>query len=58
MAAVREKVRLESEAGTGTFYTTTINARKRAAEGKEKLSIKKFDKKTGKHEIFKEKKIK
>ena len=58
MASNREKIRLESTAGTGTFYTTTINARKMATEGKGKLEIKKFDKKTGKHELFKQKKIK
>ncbi len=58
MAANREKIKLESSAGTGTFYTTTVNRRKRAAEAKGKLELKKFDKKTGKHELFVEKKIK
>lgn len=58
MASNREKIRLVSEAGTGTFYTTTINPRKRAAEGQGKLEVKKFDKKTGKHENFKQQKIK
>ncbi len=58
MASNREKIRLISSAETGTFYTTTINARKRAAEGQGKLEVKKFDKKTGKHELFKQGKIK
>ncbi len=58
MAAAREKVKLESTAGTGTFYTTTLNKRKRITENKGKLELKKFDKKTGKHELFVEKKIK
>tara|TARA_R110000868_G_scaffold380784_1_gene646907 strand:- start:82069 stop:82245 length:177 start_codon:yes stop_codon:yes gene_type:complete len=58
MAAVREKIKLESTAKTGTFYTTTINKRKRTTEGKGKLELRKFDKKTGKHELFVEKKIK
>lgn len=58
MASSREKIRLESTAGTGTFYTTTVNARKMTVENKPKLELKKYDKKTGKHEIFKQKKIK
>ena len=54
MASNREKIRLVSEEGTGTFYTTTKN--KRTMTGK--FSIKKFDKKLGKHCMFKEAKIK
>ena len=64
----RDKIKLtstgENAAGrpTGTFYTTTKNKQ----QGKEKLSIKKFDpkaynpdsKKCGMHVIFKEAKIK
>ena len=58
MASKREKIRLESTAGTGTFYTTTINANKRTVEGQGKLETRKYDKKTGKHELFKQRKIK
>lgn len=58
MASNREKIRLESTAGTGTFYTTTINQRKRTVEGQGKLEVKKFDKKSGKHELFRQRKIK
>ena len=54
MASNREKIRLVSEEGTGTFYTTTKN--KRTMTGK--FSIKKFDKKLGKHCMFKAAKIK
>ena len=54
MAGVRIKIKMESTAGTGTFYTTTKNPRTTT----EKLELRKFDKKTQKHEIFKEKKVK
>ena len=53
-AAVREKIRLVSEAGTGDFYTTTKN-RKRTPD---KLRIKKYDPKVRQHVWFKEAKIK
>lgn len=55
-------IRLVSEAGTGTFYTTSKNKRTKT----EKLVLKKFDRrarneKTGRlgaHVLFKEEKIK
>ena len=53
MAAGREKIRLVSTAGTGYFYTTTKNKRKKP----EKLSLKKYDPVVRKHVLFKEKKI-
>ncbi len=44
---------------TGTFYLTTKNPKAKGAAGapKEKLKLKKYDKKTRKHEIFVESKI-
>ncbi len=51
---MREKIKLESTAGTGHFYTTTKNKRTMP----EKMEIKKFDPKVRKHVIFKEAKIK
>ncbi len=51
---MRDKIKLESTAGTGFFYTTTKNKRTTP----EKLEIKKFDPKARKHVIFKETKIK
>ena len=51
---MRDKIKLESSAGTGHFYTTTKN--KRTMPGK--LEIKKFDPKIRQHVIFKEAKIK
>ena len=54
MAAVREKIRLVAEAGTGYFYTTTKN-RKRTPD---KLRMKKYDPKAHAHVWFKEAKIK
>lgn len=54
MAAVTIKVKMESTAGTGTFYTTTKNPRTVT----EKLELKKYDPRIRKHVIFKEKKIK
>jgi large subunit ribosomal protein L33 len=50
----RDKIKLESTAGTGHFYTTTKN--KRTTPGK--LEISKFDPKARKHVIYKETKIK
>ena len=50
----REKIKLESTAGTGTFYTTTKNKRTMP----EKMEIKKFDPVVRKHVIYKEAKIK
>lgn len=51
---MREKIKLESSAGTGHFYTTTKN--KRANPGK--LEIKKFDPVARKHVTYKETKLK
>ena len=42
---MREKIKLESTAGTGHFYTTTKNKRTQAEE----MEIKKFDPVTRKH---------
>lgn len=50
----REKIKLESTAGTGHFYTTTKNKRTMP----EKLEIKKFDPKVRKHVTYKETKLK
>lgn len=50
----REKIKLVSTAGTGTFYVTSKN--KRTMTGK--LELKKFDAKIRKHVLFVEKKIK
>ncbi len=52
--AVREKIRLNSTAGTGHFYTTTKN--KRTQTGK--MEIRKYDPVVRKHVIYKEGKIK
>jgi large subunit ribosomal protein L33 len=51
---MREKIKLESTAGTGYFYTTTKN--KRTTPGK--LEFKKYDPKARKHVAFKETKLK
>ena len=51
---MRDKIKLESSAGTGHFYTTTKN--KRAMPGK--LEIKKFDPVVRKHVMYKETKLK
>ena len=51
---MREKIRLDSAAGTGHFYTTTKNKRTKT----QKLEIKKFDPTIRKHVIYKENKIK
>ena len=50
----REKIKLESTAGTGHFYTTTKNKRTMP----EKMAIMKFDPKARKHVEYKETKIK
>ncbi|HJV86835.1 MAG TPA: 50S ribosomal protein L33 [Noviherbaspirillum sp.] len=50
----RDKIKLESTAGTGHFYTTTKNKRTTP----EKLTIMKFDPKARKHVEYKETKIK
>ena len=50
----REKIKLESTAGTGHFYTTTKNKRTMP----EKMEIRKFDPVARKHVVYKETKIK
>ena len=50
----RDKIKLESTAGTGHFYTTTKNKRTTPA----KLEMMKFDPKARKHVTYKETKIK
>lgn len=51
---MRDKIKLESSAGTGHFYTTTKNKRTMTT----KFEIKKFDPVARKHVIYKETKIK
>ena len=52
--AIREKIRLNSSAGTGHFYTTTKNKRNQTG----KMEIKKYDPVARKHVMYKEGKIK
>ncbi len=52
--AVREKIRLNSSAGTGHFYTTSKN--KKTMTGK--MEIRKYDPVVRKHVMYKEGKIK
>ncbi|MDR2209815.1 MAG: 50S ribosomal protein L33 [Azoarcus sp.] len=49
----REKIKLESTAGTGHFYTTSKNKRTTP----EKLEFKKYDPVARKHVIYKEIKL-
>jgi large subunit ribosomal protein L33 len=51
---IREKIKLESTAGTGHFYTTSKNKRNMP----EKMLIKKFDPVARKHVEYKETKLK
>jgi large subunit ribosomal protein L33 len=51
---MREKIKLESSAGTGHFYTTTKNKRITP----DKLEMKKFDPVVRKHVLYKETKLK
>ena len=51
---MREKIKMESTAGTGHFYTTTKNKRTKP----EKIEMMKFDPKARKHVMYKEGKIK
>ena len=51
---MRDKIKLESSAGTGHFYITTKN--KRTMTGK--FEIKKFDPVVRKHVMYKETKLK
>jgi large subunit ribosomal protein L33 len=52
--AARDKIRLNSSAGTGPFYTTTKNKRNQPG----KMEIKKFDPVVRQHVMYKEGKIK
>jgi large subunit ribosomal protein L33 len=54
MASKREKIRLNSTAGTGHFYVTD----KSKVNMTGKFEIKKFDPKARKHVLYKEGKIK
>ena len=51
---MREKIKLESSAGTGHFYTTLKNKKNMP----EKMEIKKFDPVARKHVMYKETKLK
>ena len=51
---MREKIRMNSTAGTGHFYTTDKNKRPMP----DKLEMKKYDPVARKHVIYKEAKIK
>jgi len=51
---MREKIRMNSTAGTGHFYTTDKNKRTMP----DKLEMKKYDPVARKHVIYKESKIK
>ncbi len=51
---MREKIRLNSSAGTGHFYTTTKNKKNTP----EKMEVKKYDPVVRKHVMYKEAKIK
>ena len=51
---MREKIKLESSAGTGHFYTTTKNKRTTP----DKIEIKNYDPVVRKHVVYKETKIK
>jgi large subunit ribosomal protein L33 len=50
----REKIKLESTAGTGFFYTS----RKNKQNTPDKLEVKKYDPVVRKHVVFKEAKLK
>ncbi len=52
--AVKIKVKMESTANTGTFFLAEKNPRTHP----EKLTMRKYDKKSKKHEEFVEKKLK
>lgn len=51
---MRDKIKMESSAGTGHFYTTTKNKKTTP----EKLEMKKFDPVARKHVMYKETKLK
>ena len=50
---MRDKIKLESTAGTGHFYTTTKNKKTKP----EKLEMMKYDPKARKHVAYKETKL-
>ncbi len=52
--SAREKIKLESTAGTGHFYTTNKNQKTTP----DKLEFIKFDPKARKHVLYKETKLK
>jgi large subunit ribosomal protein L33 len=51
---MRDKIKLESTAGTGHFYTTSKNKKTTP----DKLELKKYDPVVRKHVIYKETKLK
>ncbi|MBE0624529.1 MAG: 50S ribosomal protein L33 [Burkholderiales bacterium] len=51
---MRDKIKLESTAGTGHFYTTSKNKRTMP----DKMEIMKFDPKVRRHVLYKETKLK
>jgi len=51
---MREKIKLESTAGTGHFYTTDKNKKNTP----DKIEMKKFDPVARKHVVYKETKLK
>jgi large subunit ribosomal protein L33 len=51
---MREKIKLESSAGTGHFYTTTKNKKTTP----DKMEVKKFDPVARRHVLYKESKLK
>ena len=51
---MRDKIKLESTAGTGHFYTTTKNKRTML----DKMEIIKFDPRVRRHVVYKETKLK
>lgn len=51
---VREKIKLESTAGTGHFYTATKNRKNSSG----KLEMSKYDPVARKHVVYKETKLK
>ncbi|MFH1605073.1 MAG: 50S ribosomal protein L33 [Pseudomonadota bacterium] len=51
---MRDKIKLESTAGTGHFYTTSKNKRNMP----DKMEIIKFDPKVRRHVLYKETKLK
>lgn len=52
--SARDKIKLESTAGTGHFYTTTKNRKIQSG----KMEISKYDPVARKHVIYKETKLK